>query len=63
MLYAIRRATLPLKGKNASIQRIKCRACGFCNKERFRRSILFHLGGLDMHPAGVDRYITGHPKS
>ncbi|MBI4880350.1 MAG: transposase [Planctomycetes bacterium] len=35
---------------NAKIQRIKARACGFRNRARFRTAILFHLGGLDLHP-------------
>lgn len=38
---------------NARIQKIKAMACGFRNRERFRRTILFHLGGLDLMPAGV----------
>lgn len=36
---------------NAQIQRIKRRACGFRNRERFREAIYFHLGGLDLYPA------------
>jgi transposase len=35
---------------NARIQRVKKSACGFRNRERFRTSILFHCGGLDLHP-------------
>ena len=38
---------------NAQIQKIKTMACGFRNRERFRRAILFHLGGLDLMPAGA----------
>jgi len=38
---------------NARIQKIKAMACGFRNRERFRRAILFHLGGLDLMPAGA----------
>lgn len=38
---------------NAKIQRIKARACGYRNKERFRNAILFHFGGLDLYPAGI----------
>jgi len=26
-------------------------ACGFRNRDRFRRAIYFHLGGLDLYPA------------
>jgi transposase len=65
ILNAIRNkvSNAAVEGKNASIKRIKCRACGFRNKERFRRSILFHLGGLDMHPTGASYCQFGHPKS
>ena len=38
---------------NAKIQKIKNMACGFRNRQRFRRAIFFHLGGLDLMPAGV----------
>jgi transposase len=37
---------------NAQIQKIKAMACGFRSRARFRRAILFHLGGLDLMPAG-----------
>lgn len=36
---------------NSHIQRIKKRACGFRNRERFRAAILFHLGRLDLYPS------------
>lgn len=39
-----------LEAKNSKIQKIKRMACGFRNRERFKNSILFHLGGLDMMP-------------
>ena len=38
---------------NAKIQKVKNMACGFRNRQRFRRAIFFHLGGLDLMPAGV----------
>jgi transposase len=38
---------------NAQIQKIKAMACGFSNRERFRRAILFHLGGLELMLAGA----------
>jgi transposase len=41
------------EGINSRIQRIKRLACGFRNRDRFRRAILFHLGGLDLYPASV----------
>lgn len=37
---------------NSKIQTIKSRARGFHSAERFRLSILFHCGGLDMFPTG-----------
>ncbi len=37
-----------LEAKNNCIQKIKSMACGFRNRERFRRAILFHLGNLNM---------------
>ena len=39
------------EGINAKIQWIKRLAFGFRNRERFRRAIYFHLGGLDLCPA------------
>lgn len=41
------------EGINLKIQKLKSRACGYRNRDRFRRAIYFHLGGLDLHPAGV----------
>jgi len=38
---------------NATIQKIKSRACGFRNRARFRTAILFHKGGLSLLPSGV----------
>ncbi len=38
---------------NATIQKIKARACGFRNRARFRIAILFHKGGLSMLPLGA----------
>ena len=49
---------------NAQIQKIKAMACGFRNRARFRRVILFHLGGLDLMPLGVSYPIyPSHPKA
>jgi transposase len=39
------------EAKNAGIQKIKARACGFRSRARFRRAILFHFGGLDLMPS------------
>lgn len=38
---------------NSRIQRLKHRACGFRNRERFRNAIYFHLGGLKLYPDGI----------
>ena len=38
---------------NSRIKMIKVRSRGFRNKARFRNAIYFHLGGLDLSPAGV----------
>ena len=38
---------------NAKIQKLKRWACGYRNRERFRTAIMFHLGGLDLYPAGI----------
>jgi len=35
---------------NSKIRLLRVRACGFRNKERFKRAILFHFGGLVMEP-------------
>ena len=40
---------------NSRIKMIKVRSRGFRNKERFRNAIYFHLGGLDLYPAGMKR--------
>ena len=40
---------------NSRIKMIKVRSRGFRNKERFRNAIYFHLGGLDLYPAGIKR--------
>lgn len=38
------------EGFNAMIQKIKSRARGYRNRDRFRAAIYFHLGGLDLYP-------------
>lgn len=48
------------ESKNASIQKIKARACGYRNRERYRRMILFLLGKLDLSPAGFHSPILSH---
>jgi transposase len=41
------------EGINSRIQRVIAKACGFRNRTRFKRDVLFHLGGLNLHPAIV----------
>ncbi len=43
------------EGLNSKIQALKFLARGYRNRERFRTMIYFHLGGLDLYPAGVRR--------
>lgn len=42
------------EGINSRIQWIKYTARGFRNRERFRRAIHFHLGGLNMAPESLE---------
>ena len=42
------------EGINSRIQWIKYTARGFRNRERFRRAIYFHLGGLNMAPETIE---------
>ena len=39
---------------NSRIKTVKTRARGFRNKRRFRNAIYFHLGGLQLYPAGFE---------
>jgi len=36
------------EARNSCIQRLRYAACGYRNRERFRRDILFQMGGLDL---------------
>ena len=40
----------PAEGLNSRIQHLIQRACGYRNRARFKRDVLFHLGGLKLHP-------------
>lgn len=46
------------EGLNSGIQRIKAQARGFRNRARFRMTIYFHFGQLDLYPAGVATSFT-----
>jgi transposase len=47
---------------NAKIQWLKYTARGFRNRDRFRNAIYFHLGGLDLYPAGLIPSAVTHTK-
>jgi transposase len=49
----------PLEAINGRIQKLKREACGYRNRERFRRMILSRLGGLHLYPDGVGRSGAG----
>jgi transposase len=38
-----------VEGLNSKIQTVKHMACGFRNREHYRKAILFHCGGLDLY--------------
>ncbi len=41
------------EGINSRIQHIKKMASGFRNRQRFKNSIYFHLGDLELYPEGL----------
>jgi transposase len=43
----------PSEGLNSRIQHLIQQACGYRNRDRFKRDVLFHLGGLDLYPAST----------
>jgi len=58
-LWSILNAVIPgvdnshAESMNSRIKTVKVRARGFRNKQRFRNAIYFHLGGLQLYPAGI----------
>ena len=48
------------EGLNSVVQWLKYTARGYRNRERFRTAIYFHLGGLDLYPAGLNRPSSTH---
>jgi transposase len=42
-----------VEGLNSKIQTVKQMACGFRNREHYRKAILFHCGGLDLYAKTV----------
>jgi transposase len=47
-LHRLRNA--PAEGVNSRIPHYIQQACGYRNRDRFKRDVLFHLGGLDLYP-------------
>jgi transposase len=45
-----KRTNAHAESANSRIQKVKRNACGFRNRQRFRTAIMFHCGGLDLHP-------------
>lgn len=50
----LKKSNAAAESVNSRIQRVKVRACGYRNRERFRTAILFHLGQLDLYPHPVE---------
>ncbi len=40
----------PAEAINSRIQELVQQSCGYRNRERFKRDVFFHLGGLDLYP-------------
>jgi transposase len=38
------------EGINSCIQQLIQKSCGYRNRDRFKRDVFFHLGGLDLYP-------------
>jgi transposase len=41
------------EGINSRIQHLIQQSCGYRNRDRFKRDVLFHLGGLDLYPVTI----------
>ncbi len=46
----LKRSNAVAESTNSRIQRMKSRACGFRNRERFRTAIMSHFAQLDLYP-------------
>ncbi len=38
------------EGLNSRVQQLIQKSCGYRNRDRFKRDVFFHLGGLDLYP-------------
>lgn len=51
LTYLVHRFTNALsESLNTQIEKLKRMACGFRNREHFKKAIYFHCGGLDLYP-------------
>ena len=49
--FRLRISNGPAEAINSRIGELVAKACGYRNRERFRRDVFFHLGGLDLYPS------------
>ena len=49
--FRLRISNGPAEAINSRIQELVQQSCGYRNRERFKRDVFFHLGGLDLYPA------------
>ena len=48
--FCLRISNGPAEAINSRIQELVQQSCGYRNRERFKRDVFFHLGGLDLYP-------------
>ena len=48
--FRLRISNAPAEAINSRIQQLVQQSCGYRNRERFKRDVFFHLGGLDLYP-------------
>ena len=61
--FAQRLTNAGAESMNSKIQKLNVLARGFRNRDRFRDTIYFHLGGLDLYPEPLARvHNSGPPK-
>jgi transposase len=48
--FRLRISNAPAEAINSRIQELVQQSCGYRNRERFKRDVFFHLGGLDLYP-------------
>ena len=48
--FRLRITNAAAEALNSRIQELVQRSCGYRNRERFKRDVFFHLGGLNLYP-------------